>query len=229
MEGINTSTTLLGKEIIDFVIYFPYNSTEMEVGRKHIHVLCDSYEIWQRHFVSKISKGQRSRAEAAEVSGIDSGSDDETEQEKGEEQEEKDRSNLTPLVVVFYLLFFCPSPLGDVPQYQAKTSVWCMSFCITTAVLIRVTFLLLLRNIPQTNFVAELDDEWTSPLTIGEFLTVSQLDICFMIYSPLGGSRRRYWHWMVDEPQLIFVGYRVETVNNVFPHYTSPTFFFTLI
>ena len=69
----------------DFVtyIYFPYNSTEMEIGRKHIHVLtADSYEIWQRHFERKIPKGQRSRAEAAEVqvSGSDSGSDDETEQ-----------------------------------------------------------------------------------------------------------------------------------------------------
>ena len=72
---------LLGKvkEIInssDFVIYFPYDSTEMEVGRKHIHVLTDSYEIWQRHFERKIPKGQRSRAEAAEVqvSWSDSGS-----------------------------------------------------------------------------------------------------------------------------------------------------------
>ena len=66
----------------DFVIYFPYDSTEMEVGRKHIHVLTDSYEIWQRHFERKIPKGQRSGAEAAEVqvSGSDSGSDDETEQ-----------------------------------------------------------------------------------------------------------------------------------------------------
>ena len=32
------------KEIInssDFVIYFPYDSTEKEVGRKHIHVVSD--------------------------------------------------------------------------------------------------------------------------------------------------------------------------------------------
>ena len=65
----------------------------MEVGRKHIHVLTDSYEIWQRHFVRKIPKGQRSRAEAAvglQVSGSDSSSDDETEQEDEEEQEEMD-------------------------------------------------------------------------------------------------------------------------------------------
>ena len=54
---------LLGKvkEMInstDFVVYFPYDYTEMEVGKKHIHVLTDSYEIWQRHFVHNIPKGE---------------------------------------------------------------------------------------------------------------------------------------------------------------------------
>ena len=91
----------------DFVIYFPYDSTEMEVGRKHIHVLTDSYEIWQRHFVRKIPKGQRSRAEAAEVqvSGSDSGSDDETEQKS---RKKLIVLTLTPLVVMFYLGFLSP-------------------------------------------------------------------------------------------------------------------------
>lgn len=34
---------------------------------KHIHVLTDNYEIRQRHFVRKISKGRRSLVEVAEV------------------------------------------------------------------------------------------------------------------------------------------------------------------
>ena len=42
----------------DFVIYFPYDSTEMEVGRKHIHVLTDSYEIWQRHSCLRYRKAR---------------------------------------------------------------------------------------------------------------------------------------------------------------------------
>ena len=53
--------------------------------------------------------------------------------------------------------------------------------------------------IPQTNFAAELDDEWTSLLTIGEFLTFLGA-ICFMICYPLGSNHHRYyWHWMGDE------------------------------
>ena len=60
---LGEGTLLLGKvkEMInssDFVMYCYYYSTEMEVSRKHIHVLSDSNnEIWQRHFVCNIPKG----------------------------------------------------------------------------------------------------------------------------------------------------------------------------
>ena len=97
------------REIInssDFVTYFPYDSTEMEVGRKPIHVLTECYEIWQRR---KIPKGHRSRAEAAEVevqvNWSDSGSDDETEQKS---KKKRIVLTLTPLVVTFYLGFLSP-------------------------------------------------------------------------------------------------------------------------
>ena len=95
----------------DFVIYFPYDCTEMEVGRKHIHVLTDSYEIWQKHFVRKIPKGQRSHAEAAgvQVSGSDLGSDDEIEQEEGEVMQKSRKKwivlTLTPLSNVLIMGF----------------------------------------------------------------------------------------------------------------------------
>ena len=55
----------------------------------------------------KIPKGQRSRAEAAEVqvSWCDSGSDDETEQKS---RKKRIVLTLTPLVVTFYLEFLSP-------------------------------------------------------------------------------------------------------------------------
>ena len=173
------STMLLGKvkEIInssDFVIYFPYDSTEMEVGRKHIHVLTDSYEIWQRHFVRKIPKGQRSRAEAAEVqvSGSDSGSDDETEQEEGEEQEEMDSSN--PNASGSNVLSWVFEPILEDPRSVMYPSIKPKLRCgelqyndssVDTSliwILFTKYFPIAFAEqciIPQTNFAAELDDE----------------------------------------------------------------------
>ena len=207
---------LLGKvkEMIsstDFVVYFPYDSTEMEVGKKHIHVLTDSYEIWQRHFVRKIPKGQRSRAEAAVSSGTDSGSDDEIEQEEGEEQEEMDSSN--PITSASNVLPWVFEPILEDPRSVMYPSIKPKLRCgelqyndssVDTSliwILFTKYFPIAFAEeciIPQTNLAAELDDEWTSPLTIGEFLTFLGA-ICFMICYPLGGSRRRYWHWMGDE------------------------------
>ena len=135
------NTMLLGKvkEMIsstDFVVYFPYDSTEMEVGKKHIHVLTDSYEIWQRHFVRKIPKGQRSRAEAAVSSGTDSGSDDEIEQEEGEEQEEMDSSN--PITSASNVLPWVFEPILEDPRsvMYSSQNFGVVSFSITTAQLI---------------------------------------------------------------------------------------------
>ena len=210
------NTMLLGKvkEMIsstDFVVYFPYDSTEMEVGKKHIHVLTDSYEIWQRHFVRKIPKGQRSRAEAAVSSGTDSGSDDEIEQEEGEEQEEMDSSN--PITSASNVLPWVFEPILEDPRSVMYPSIKPKLRCgelqyndssVDTSliwILFTKYFPIAFAEeciIPQTNLAAELDDEWTSPLTIGEFLTFLGA-ICFMICYPLGGSRRRYWHWMGDE------------------------------
>eukprot|EP00731_Ephydatia_muelleri_P007387 Em0003g1635a len=195
------NTMLLGKvkEMIsstDFVVYFPYDSTEMEVGKKHIHVLTDSYEIWQRHFVRKIPKGQRSRAEAAVSSGTDSGSDDEIEQEEGEEQEEMDSSNpITSASNVLPWVFEPKLRCGELQYNDSSVDTSLIWILFTKYFPIAFAEECI---IPQTNLAAELDDEWTSPLTIGEFLTFLGA-ICFMICYPLGGSRRRYWHWMGDE------------------------------
>ena len=79
----------------------------MEVGRKHIHVLTDSYEIWQKHFVRKIPKGQRSHAEAAEVqvAGVIQVATMRLNRRKEKSRKKWIVLTLTPLVVTFYLGF----------------------------------------------------------------------------------------------------------------------------
>ena len=125
----------------------------------------------------KIPKGQRSRAEAAEVqvSGSDSDSNDETEQEEGEEQEEMDSSN--PNVSGSNFLSWVFEPITEDPRLvmypSIKSKLWCGelqyndSFVDTSLIWILFTkyFPIAFAEqciIPQTNFAAELDDEWTN-------------------------------------------------------------------